>query len=138
MAADAFCPDSAPYPRTFDRRVHHRVDRNNTSDTLGQLGASKPAQLHNFSRYFPSLVVCLAVADLEVGFELCYCATFPFLGLLQERPALKGTEGRSLTVQRSYRAVSAHILQDGFPLHPCKSPFARSRRERAAKRFSIR
>jgi hypothetical protein len=93
----------------------HRIPAN-TSDTLGQLGASKPAQLR-FSRYFPSLVVGPAVADLEVGFELRHCEMFPFLGLLQERPALKGTEGRSLTVQRSYRAVSAHVLQDGFPLH---------------------
>jgi hypothetical protein len=88
-----------------------------TSDTFGQLDASKPAQLRSFSRYFPSLVVGPAVADLEVGFELRHCEMFPFLGLLQERPALKGTEGRSLTVQRSYRAVSAHVLQDGFPLH---------------------
>ena len=70
-----------------------------TSDTFGQLDASKPAQLRSFSRYFPSLVVGPAVADLEVGFELRHCEMFPFLGLLQERPALKGTEGGSLTVQ---------------------------------------
>jgi len=125
MAADAFCPHSVPYP-VLSTAVFTIVSTN-TSDTLGQLGASKPVQLHNFSRYFPSLVVCLVVADLEVSFELCYCETFPFLGLLQERPALKGTEGRSLTVQRSYRAVSAYILQDGSlfipvnPLLPCSS-----------------
>jgi hypothetical protein len=50
----------------------------------GQLDASKPAQLRNFSRYFPSVVVGPTVADLEVGFELRQCEMFPFLGLLQE------------------------------------------------------
>jgi hypothetical protein len=45
------------------------------------------------------LIVVPAVADVEVDFEFRYREMLPLLGLPQERPALKGTEGRRLTVQ---------------------------------------
>ena len=74
------------------------------------------------------LLVTVQPTGHKVGFELCQRENFPFPSLAQERTALKGTEGRGLTVQRSYRAISAHVFQDGFPtrMHdltlPCLSP----------------
>ena len=40
-----------------------------------------------------------AAAGVEIGFELGDRQTLPLLGLVQQRPALSGPEGRSLTVQ---------------------------------------
>ncbi len=45
------------------------------------------------------LIVVPAAADVEIGFEFRYREMLPLLGLPKERPALKGTEGRGLTVQ---------------------------------------
>jgi hypothetical protein len=45
------------------------------------------------------LIVVPAGAGIEVGFEFRYREMLPLLGMPQERPALKGTEGRGLTVQ---------------------------------------
>ncbi len=61
------------------------------------------------------LLVVVQRTGHKVGFEFCQREIFPFLSLAQERAALKGTEGRGLTVQRSYRAISAHVFQDDFP-----------------------
>jgi hypothetical protein len=66
--------------------------------------------------------------DRKVRFKYRQREIFPFLSLAQQRAALKGTEGRGLTVQRSYRAILAHVFQDDFPtcMHdltlPCLSP----------------
>ena len=51
----------------------------------------------------------------KVGFKYRQREIFPLLSLGQKRASLKGTEGRGLTVQRSYRAISAHVFQDDFP-----------------------
>jgi hypothetical protein len=44
------------------------------------------------------LIVVPAVADVEVGFKFHYREMLPLLGLPEERPALKATEGRGLTI----------------------------------------
>jgi hypothetical protein len=62
-------------------------------------------------------LVVVRRTDRKVGFKCRQRAIFPFLSLAQERAALKGTEGRGLTVQRSYRAILAHIFQDDFLTH---------------------
>jgi hypothetical protein len=51
----------------------------------------------------------------KIGFKCGQGEIFPFLGVIQERASLKGAEGRGLTVQGSYRAISAHVFQDDFP-----------------------
>jgi hypothetical protein len=61
------------------------------------------------------LIVVPAVADVEVGFEFRYREMLPLLGLSQKGPALRGTECRRLTVQRSYCTISAHVLDYDFP-----------------------
>jgi hypothetical protein len=51
----------------------------------------------------------------KIGFEYGQSEIFPFPGVVQERAALQRAKGRGLTVQRSYRATSAHVFQDDFP-----------------------
>src|SRR3954447_13407676 len=46
--------------------------------------------------------------------------TVPSFSLVQKRPLLKRTQGCSLTTQRSYRAISAHIFHDDLPFHDHK------------------
>jgi hypothetical protein len=76
----------------------------------------------------------------KVGFEFRQREMLPFPGLAQERASLNGAEARGLTVQRSYRAISAHVFQDGFPagMHECDLPcFPFARHKCRPKRFSI-
>lgn len=63
------------------------------------------------------LFVVVRRAGHKIGFELRQRAIFPFLGVVQERASLQGAEGRGLTVQRSYRAIFAHVFQDDLPIH---------------------
>jgi hypothetical protein len=63
------------------------------------------------------LIVVWAIADGEICFELGDGEMFPPFGLVQERPSLKWTQGRSLTAQRSYGAISAHVFNNNFPVH---------------------
>src|SRR3954469_18037386 len=59
--------------------------------------------------------------------EICFLRrqTFPPLSLVQKRPLLKRTQGRSLTTQRSYGAISAHIFYNNLSIHDHElfSPF---------------
>src|SRR5882724_9128419 len=79
------------------------------------LNGSLPRRL-GVSRDWRSPIVMPAVTGDEIGFEFFDRQTFPLLGLIQQRPALKGPEGRSLTVQGSGGAIAAHLLHDGFPI----------------------
>src|SRR5438067_12756915 len=51
--------------------------------------------------------------------EICFFRreTFPPFGLVQKRPLLKRTQGRSLPTQRSYGAISSHIFYNNLPIH---------------------
>ena len=51
--------------------------------------------------------------------EICFFRreTFPTFSLVQKRPFLKRTQGRSLTTQGSYGAISAHIFHNNLPIH---------------------
>jgi len=60
-------------------------------------------------------VILLQCTGHKVGLEFRQREIFPLLSLGQKRASLKGTEGRRLTVQRSYRAISAHVFQYDFP-----------------------
>lgn len=76
----------------------------------------------------------------KIGFECGQSEIFPFPGVVQERAALTGAEGRGLTVQGSYRAISAHAFQNGIParMHersPPVVPLARD--DLGRQRFSI-
>jgi hypothetical protein len=62
-------------------------------------------------------LVVVRRAGRKVGFKYRQREIFPILSLAQEGAALKGTEGRGLTVQGSYRAILAHVFQDDFPTH---------------------
>ena len=72
----------------------------------------------------------------EVDFQLGQCEALPFLCLLQQGPALLRPERRSSTIQRSCRAIPAHIFQDSRPIHN-QTPVPRGRDEPAPERFSI-
>src|SRR3954470_24104871 len=43
--------------------------------------------------------------------------TFPPFSLVQKRPLLKRAQGGSLTAQRSYGAISAHIFDNNLPIY---------------------
>src|SRR5438067_6466921 len=51
--------------------------------------------------------------------EICFFRreAFPSFSLVQKRPLLKRTQGRSLPTQRSYGAISAHIFHNNLPIH---------------------
>jgi hypothetical protein len=86
------------------------------------------------------LIVVWALADGEICFELRHGETFPRFGLVQERPALEWTEGRSLTAQRSCGAISTHVFHNDFPVHEHEfvlPPLCRQCGYIAQERFSI-
>jgi hypothetical protein len=58
-----------------------------------------------------------AIANDEAGFEFSHGETLILICLRQERPFLIRTKRRSLTIQRSDRAISAYVFQDSFPAH---------------------
>ena len=62
-------------------------------------------------------VVVVRVVKVKIILEFGDGETLPPIGLLQERPALKWTKGRCLTVQRSCCAISAHVFQNDLPTH---------------------
>src|SRR5437763_1214649 len=55
--------------------------------------------------------------------EICLVRreTVPPFSLVQKRPLLKRTQGRSLTAQRSYGAISAHVFHNNLPIHDHQS-----------------
>ena len=87
----------------------------NTADKLGAGELAKPGKLR---QCFRPRVVRPAVASREVGFEFSHRELFPFAGLPEQRPALVGTVGRGLTIQRGDRAIPPYVFHDSFPAHP--------------------
>src|SRR4051812_15446171 len=69
-------------------------------------------------RAWVGLQVVIAVRAIAND-EVCFFRreTFPPFSLVQKRPLLKRTQGRSLTTQRSYGAISAHIFHSNLPIH---------------------
>lgn len=74
-----------------------------------------------------SRLIVRAFASHEVVLEFRQSKLLPALRLPQESPALKGTEGRGLAIQRSDCAISTYILKTisplaGMTLFPSLSP----------------